>query len=189
MKKHQKSATREWIETIIIAVVLALFVRTFFVQSFKIPSGSMRKTLMEGDKILVNKLIYGPRIPFTHIELPSIREPKTGDIVVFKYPEDPKRDFIKRLIASENQSVEIKDNHVLVDGQRTGVEKIDKNIYYANGTFGDKEIKVPAENYYVLGDNSYVSKDSRYWGYVPKDNMVGKAFFIFWPPHRIGILK
>jgi len=96
MSKHNKSATREWIETIVIAVALALFVRTFFVQSFKIPSGSMRKTLIEGDKILVNKLIYGPKIPFTHIVLPSIREPKTGDIIVFKYPEDPKRDFIKR---------------------------------------------------------------------------------------------
>ena len=189
MSKQNKSAVREWVETLVIAIVLALFIRTFFVQSFKIPSGSMRKTLIEGDKILVNKLIYGPKIPFTHITLPAIREPKTGDIVVFKYPEDPKRDFIKRLIACENQSVKIEDNHVFVNHQKTGVEKIDTNTYYPNGTFGEKEVQVPPGNYYVLGDNSPVSRDSRYWGYVPEDNMVGKAFFIFWPPHRIGILK
>lgn len=189
MSKQNKSATREWVETLIIAIVLALFIRTFFVQSFKIPSGSMIPTLKVGDKLLVNKLIYGPKIPLTHIKLPAIREPKTGDIIVFKYPKDLKRDFIKRLIAGENQTVKIEDNHVFVNHQKTGIEKIDTNIYYPNGKFGEKEIQVPLGNYYVLGDNSYVSKDSRYWGYVPEDNIVGKAFFIFWPPYRIGILK
>jgi signal peptidase I len=189
MSKNSKSPVREWIETLVIAVVLALFIRTFFVQSFKIPSGSMRTTLLEGDKILVNKLIYGPKIPLTDIKLPAIRQPETGDIVVFKYPEDPKRDFIKRLIASENQKVKIDNNHILIDNVKTGIEKIDSNTYYANGPYGDKEIVVPANSYYVLGDNSYVSKDSRYWGFVPEDYVIGKAFFIFWPPHRIGVLK
>lgn len=189
MSKHHKSATREWIETIVIAVALALFIRAFFVQSFKIPSGSMRDTLLEGDKILVNKLIYGPKIPFTNIDLPSIRKPQTGDIVVFKYPIDPKRDFIKRLIASEGQTVEIIDNRVYVDGQPTGIEQIDSNIYYASGPFGNEKIIVPENSYFVLGDNSYVSKDSRFWGYVPEENIVGRAFYIFWPPHRFGILK
>ena len=189
MSKHNKSATREWVETIVIAVALALFIRTFFVQSFKIPSGSMIPTLKVGDKLLVNKLIYGPKIPFINIKLPSIRQPKTGDILVFKYPKNPKRDFIKRLIAGENQIVKMESNHVFVDDQITGIERIDNNMYYAYENFGKMDIKVPADSYYVLGDNSRVSKDSRYWGFVPEGNVVGKAFFIFWPPHRIGILK
>lgn len=187
--KVKKTATREWIETLLIAVVLALLIRVFIVQSFKIPSGSMRPTLKEGDKILVNKFIYGAKVPFTNIRFPAIRTPQIPDVVVFKYPLNPKRDFIKRFIAKEGDEVRIKDGKIFINSEVVDIPAVAKNYYYAGGPYGKDKINVPQGHYYVLGDNSNVSRDSRYWGYVPEDNLIGKAFFIFWPPHRIGILR
>ena len=187
--KSRKSATREWVETLVIAVLLALVLRTFFVQSFKIPSGSMIPTLKVGDKLLVTKITYGAKVPFTDFRLPGFKSPQRGDIIVFKYPLDEKRDFIKRLIGKEGDKVKINDGKIFIHGSQAELPQINKNHYYAAGPFGQDEILVPADSYYALGDNSYASKDSRYWGFVPEENIVGKAFFIFWPPHRIQILK
>lgn len=185
----KKSAAREWVETFVIAILLALTIRTFVVQSFKIPSGSMRPTLKEGDKLLVNKFLYGAKIPFTDIRFPAVREPEAGDIIVFKYPLDPKRAFIKRLIGKEGNKIKIEDGKIFINGEEADTEGIKKNYYYACGPYGQDEITVPDNSYYALGDNSNGSKDSRYWGYVPEENIIGKALFIFWPPHRVGILK
>ncbi len=190
-KAQFKSATREWIESIIIAFILAMFIRTFFFQAFRIPSGSMRMTLLEGDRLLVNKLYYGALMPMTHYRLPGISHPKRGDIIVFKFPEDPKRDFIKRLIAVGGEVVEIKFGDIYINGELV-LDPVIKNIYYYNrGDYGEvnKKIKVPEGYYFVLGDNSGSSHDSRYWGFVPQDNIIGKAEVIYWPPNRIRFIK
>jgi signal peptidase I len=173
---------RENLEVVVTAVVLALIIRTFVVQAFKIPTGSMRPTLIEGDRILVNKFIY------------RFTQPKRGDIIVFKYPEDKKKDFIKRLIATEGEIVNIIDGDILVNGKLVEVPQKIKQIYYYNkpdtiyGSDGS-DIRVPEGSFFVLGDNSASSRDSRYWGFVPKKYLVGKAFIIYWPLNRMRVLE
>ena len=189
--QKQKSNLREWVESVLIAVLLALFIRSFFIQAFKIPTGSMRMTLLEGDRILVNKLCYGAKIPFTKERLPGYSKPKRGDVVVFTYPEDHKRDFIKRLIAFGGETVEIKNGDIFINGKEITDQPI-KNIYYYNrGEYGNvnQKIIVPEHSYFVLGDNSASSKDSRYWGFVPGDFLIGRADIVYWPVVRVRFIK
>lgn len=190
-RSQQNAVVREWTESIVVALVLALLIRTFVIQAFKIPSGSMRMTLLEGDRILVSKYIYGPRVPFTNYRISGLGSPKRGDIVVFEYPEDRSRDFIKRLIAVGGDTVEIKDGHIYIDGKIYEDPLIKNRYYYNQGAYGQpgRKIKVPENHYFVLGDNSASSKDSRYWGFVPKDLMIGRAELIYWPPNRIRFIK
>jgi len=190
-KNHQKSVAREWVESILIAFILAMFIRAFFIQAFKIPSGSMRMTLIEGDRLMVNKLRYGPVFPFTKYRLPGLNGIQRGDIIVFKFPEDPKRDFIKRLIALEGDTVEIRSGDIYINGELFS-NAVMKNFYYYNqGEYGATEepIKVPEGYVYVLGDNSGSSHDSRFWGFVPEDYIVGRAEFIYWPFRRMRWLN
>lgn len=190
MSERKKSVVREWIESILIAFVLAMFIRTFFIQAFKIPTGSMRPTLLERDRILVAKFIYGAKIPFTDLRLPGITQPKRGDIIVFQYPEDPKKAFIKRLIATEGERVQISNGKVYINGRSIEEPLFSQRYYYNRGDYGErgKEIIVPKDSYYVLGDNSASSRDSRYWGFVPKKYLIGRAFLIYWPLNRIRII-
>jgi signal peptidase I len=185
------SAIREWTESIIIAFVCAMVIRVFVVQAFKIPTGSMRTTLLEGDVILVNKFIYGAKIPFTKLRLPAVRSPRRGDVVVFIYPEDPKKDFIKRLVATEGEAVEIKNGTIYINGEPQIDEIFSQKYYYNRGEFGQEgqKIIVPKDSYFVLGDNSQSSQDSRYWGFVPANNVLGRAILIYWPPNRIRLIK
>jgi signal peptidase I len=187
----RKSVVREWIESIIVAFILAMFIRTFFIQAFKIPTGSMKPTLLKGDRILVNKFIYGIKIPFTDLRFLKIREPKRGDVIVFKSPKDPKKDFIKRLVAVGGERVLISYGKIYINGKPLETPQFNQRYYYNRGEYGEegKEVIVPQDSYYVLGDNSVSSEDSRYWGFVPKKNLVGKAFLIYWPPNRIRIIK
>jgi len=185
----QKPIWRQWIETIVIAVTLALIIRSFVIEPFKIPSGSMEPTLKVGDKILVNKFIYGARIPFTNIFFPKIREPQTGDIMVFIYPVNHKKDFIKRVIAKGGDTVEIRNGNIYINGKLCNHPIIRDIHYYNVGPYGKDKIIVPEGYFYVLGDNSGNSKDSRFWGFVPEENRIGKAFLIWWPPHRVRLLK
>ena len=168
---------KEWINSILLALLLTLIIRTYVVQAFKIPSGSMRPTLMEGDKLFVNKYVY------------RFEKPHRGDIIVFKYPVDLKKDFIKRLIGLPGETIEIRDGKIHVDGRIQEDPSTLGKFYYYNhepyGGPGDK-IQVPENTYYVLGDNSANSTDSRFWGFVPKKNVLGKAIFRWWPPQRIG---
>ena len=183
-----KSQAREWAESIIIAVLLALVIRAFVVQAFKIPSGSMIPTFQVGDRIFVNKFLYGARIPFTDIRLPAVRAPKRGDIIVFRSPEDGKKDFVKRLIATEGETVEIRDGKIYIDNKVIDTPpSIRRVYYYNNGDFGNESqvIKVPKDSYYALGDNSSSSRDSRYWGFIPKKNLIGKVMVIYWPIYRM----
>ncbi|MFH1198690.1 MAG: signal peptidase I [Candidatus Omnitrophota bacterium] len=186
-----KIVAKEWIESIIIAAILALVIRTFVIQAFKIPTGSMRPTLLEGDIILVNKFIFGAKVPFTEIALPKLRDPKRGDVIVFIYPEDPKKDFIKRLIGLPGETVEIKNGTVYINDMPVMDPIFNQRFYYNRGDFGqeNKGIVVPKDSYFVLGDNSASSQDSRYWGFVPKSNVLGKALIIYWPLTRVRILK
>ncbi len=189
--RNSNSKVREWVESFVVALVLALFIRTFIIQAFKIPTGSMRVTLIEGDRILVNKLAYGPKIPLTKWRLPGYSHPQRGDVIVFTYPEDRKRDFIKRLIAVGGETLEIRQGRILIDGQPVD-DLVIRNIYYYNrGAYGveGEKITVPADSYFVLGDNSGSSKDSRYWGFVPKELLIGKAQVIYWPLNRIRFIK
>jgi len=191
VKKWLKRMMKEWGEPIIIAVILALFIRAFFIQAFKIPSGSMKPTLQEGDKIMVNKLLFGPKIPFTDYRLPALRGPRRGDIIVFVYPVDG-RDFIKRLAAVGGETIEIADGNILINGEPIkDPPEILRTYYYNRSVYGqrDRPIGVPEENYFVLGDNSNSSQDSRYWGFVPEENIIGRAMFIWWPPWRWQVLK
>ncbi|MFA5276545.1 MAG: signal peptidase I [Candidatus Omnitrophota bacterium] len=191
MKNQKKPVIREWVESIIIAFLLAMVIRAFLVQAFKIPSGSMRPTLLEGDLILVNKFIYGAKIPFTNKRLPALQDLKRGDVIVFIYPEDQKKDFIKRLVGLPGEEIEIKKYTIYVNDKPLLDPVFNRRYYYNGGDFAveGKKISVPKDHYFVLGDNSASSKDSRYWGFVPKDNVLGRAFLIYWPPNRIRIIK
>jgi len=191
MSLKKKSVLRDWVESIIVAFVLAMVIRAFIVQAFKIPTGSMRMTLIEGDLILVNKFIYGAKVPFTDLGLPALRQPKRGDVVVFIYPEDKKKDFIKRLVGLPGETVEIKGGSIYIN-DKPAAEAIFNRIYYFNkGDFGSpgQKIVVPGNSYFVLGDNSASSKDSRYWGFVTKDDLLGQAMIIYWPPQRIRVIR
>ena len=173
---------RENLEVVVTAVVLALIIRTFIVQAFKIPTGSMLPTLKVGDRILVNKFIYRFKVP------------SRGDIIVFISPEDKKKDFIKRLIASGGESLQIKDGNIWIGSKLLEEPETIRQIHYYNQAdtlYGEegKIIEVPKDNYFVLGDNSASSRDSRYWGFVPKKYLIGKAFLVYWPLNRIRILK
>jgi len=178
--KKTRYIIKEWVEPIIIAIILALIIRTFIVQAFKIPTGSMRPTLIEGDRILVNKFIY------------KFKEPERGDMLVFVSPEDKKKDFIKRLVALPEEAIEISNGTILIDDKAVSKDSIIREFYYYNrGDFSERgqAMHVPEDAYYVLGDNSLSSRDSRYWGFLPKKYLLGKAFLIYWPPTRIRILK
>jgi len=183
--KSKKKLFWEYLEAIVTALVLALIIRAYIVQAFKIPSGSMIPTLLVGDHILVNKFIYGTKIPFTDKRILIFRKPEKGDIIVFKYPEDPRKDFIKRVIATGGDTVEERNKVVYVNGVR-GLESYAH--HYDNGlrlggndprdNFGP--ITVPKNKIFVMGDNRDQSYDSRYWGFVDLKEVLGKALIIYW---------
>ena len=180
MNNKMRYLMKEWVEPIVIAIVLALIIRTFVVQAFKIPTGSMRTTLIEGDRILVCKFIY------------KFTQPKRGDVIVFISPEDKKKDFIKRLVGLPNENIQISNGAILINNNPAEEGSIlKKQHYYNRGDFGmdGQSVTVPNDAYYVLGDNSISSRDSRYWGFMPKKFLLGKAFLIYWPPNRIRVIK
>ena len=177
-KTKQKSVLREYVEAIVIAVVLALFIRTFVVQAFKIPSGSMKPTLLVGDHILVNKFIYGIKIPFTDKTLIKLGEPKREDVVVFKYPLDPQKDYIKRVIGLPGEKVELVNKVLFINGKVIDDPHASYSLYGNLRNFGP--VTVPAHHLFVMGDNRDESSDSRVWGFVPYANLRGEAFLIYW---------
>lgn len=208
---RKKPLWREYLEAIVIALFLALFIRAFVVQAFSIPSGSMLETLQIGDYLLVNKFSYGIRNPFTNQVLIPFGNPQPGDIVVFIYPKDPTKDFIKRVVGVAGDKIQIKDkklyiNDTLVETPQAVFKDnhiIDQNDHWiAAGSEGSKRdnfgpITVPPGQVFVMGDNRDHSYDSRFWGTVPLDNVRGKAWIIyfsldnkrFWPRwERLGKL-
>ncbi len=185
MSEKKKSVVRETVEAVLIALVLALFIRTFVIQAFKIPSGSMEPTLLIGDHLLVNKFIYGIRIPFTDVKLLSFKKPERGSVIVFRFPEDTSKDFIKRVIAVEGDTVEIKNKKLYINGKHlkdTHAHFVEKSILPRTvdprDNFGP--ITVPKNSIFVMGDNRDRSYDSRYWGFVDLKYVEGKALIIYW---------
>ena len=187
--RKRKSVVREYAEAIFIAILLALVIRTLIIQAFTIPSGSMMDSLLVGDYILVNKFLYGPEVPLTEHRMPGFREPARGDIIVFKYPQDEKRDFIKRIVGTPGDTVQVRGDQVYVNGKplvEPYVRKVEGPLgdraqpAYCGYAYGCEPTVVPAGSYFVMGDNRNNSQDSRYWGFVRKDKIKGKAFLIYW---------
>ena len=184
-KSKRKSVFREYAEALLIAVVLALFIRTFVVQAFKIPSGSMIPTLLVGDHILVNKFVYGIKIPFINKTLIPVSSPQRDDVIVFVYPVDQSKDFIKRVIGLPGEELEMAGKKIYVNGKpyddKYGNAK--RPLFHAGVEFGPV-IKVPEGHVFVMGDNRDNSSDSRVWGFVPLESIKGKALIIYWSwPH------
>jgi signal peptidase I len=190
----RKSVFREYAESAIIAVILALFIRTFIVQAFKIPSGSMIPTLVVGDHLLVNKFIYGVKIPFLRKTIIPVSQPKRGDVIVFIFPVDKSKDFIKRVIGLPGDKVEITGKKIYINGRLYK----DNHGYYAEDDpmaismeqkhFGP--VIVPKGHLFVMGDNRNHSYDSRFWGFVPLSYVKGKAMIIYWSwPHWKRFMK
>ena len=181
----------EWVKPLLYALIIALFIRTFIAQPFKIPTSSMVPTFKPGDKIFVNKFIYGAKIPLTNVRLPKMREPARGDIIVFLSPVEKKKYLVKRLVGLPGDRIEIKNGHLWINGSPVREPQILSSItYYNMGEYGKQGnvIEVPEGTYFALGDNSLNSVDSRYWGVFPKKNLVGKTFLIWWPVTRIKVV-
>jgi len=181
---RQKATVVEYIEAILWALVLTLFLRAFVIQAFRIPSESMVPTLLVGDFLFVNKFEYGAKIPFTHIRLPGLRAPRRGDVIVFQWPVNPSKDFIKRCIATGGQTVEVRNKQVIVDGdtlKEPYAVHIDPGVhppgYDVRDTFGPYTVR-PGE-LFMMGDNRDNSNDSRFWGPVSMDLVKGRAMFIY----------
>ena len=186
-----KSTLREYFESIVIAVILALFIRTFVVQAFKIPTGSMEENLLIGDHLLVNKFVLGPSLSGVERALLPIGEIEREDVIVFKYPEEPERDFIKRVIGLPGETLEVRDKKVFVNGQPLDepyAHYIDApttpSEFHEVTSFDVRErygpVTVPPNQYFVMGDNRDNSQDSRYWGFLPREHIKGKALLIYW---------
>ena len=180
----KKKFIKEYLEPIVIAVLIALFIRTFIIQAFKIPSSSMEPTLLVGDHLLVNKFIYGINIPFTDTKLFQFKSPKRGDIIVFIYPRDRSKDFIKRVIGTEGEKVEIIRNKIYINGKliddRWGHYQEESNwIKYLQPIEKFGPVLVPKHSLFVLGDNRDNSQDSRFWGFVNINAVRGEAFIIY----------
>ncbi len=200
MEVSKKSIIREYAEALIIAIILALTIRVFVVQAFKIPSGSMIPTLMIGDHILVSKLAYGFQLPkdcefqvsfppvtcFSSTIVMNFDPPSRGDIIVFRYPEDENKDFIKRVIGLPGDTIHIQNKHVIVNGQplldEGFTQRVDPGII--DGRINPRDnlgpLTVPPDSYFVMGDNRDQSLDSRFWGFVRMDKIKGRAFLVYW---------
>jgi signal peptidase I len=180
----RKGKVREYVEAFAVALLIALVVRTLAIQAFKIPSSSMEKTLLIGDHIFVNKFIYGYHVPYTKGRILQFTDPSRGDIIVFVFPEDRSKDFIKRVVAVPGDKVEIRQKKLLVNGKPLA----EPYTQYADGPDVDRFVRsrdnmgpitVPLRKLFVMGDNRDRSYDSRFWGFVEMDEVIGKAMFIY----------
>ena len=188
---YRKSVVREYFESFCIAVILALFVRTFVVQAFKIPSASMQNNLLIGDHLLVNKFVFAPTLSSIENLLLPIAPIRRGDIIVFKFPKDPDRDFVKRVIGLPGETVEMRNKRIFINGTRidepyvhflypvdeNATNTVDMSTSGAQLNYGP--VVVPPDMYFMMGDNRDNSEDSRFWGFMPRANVKGKALFIY----------
>ena len=189
-QSFKKSTIREYFESIVIAVILALFIRTFVVQAFKIPTGSMENNLLIGDHLLVNKFVFGPSASALEKAVMPLGTITRGDVVVFKYPEEPERDFIKRIIGLPGETVEGVKGHVeICSAPQVGCHVLKEPYLAQQGSMTDfAPVRVPQGQYFMMGDNRAVSDDSRYWGTLPRANIIGEAFATYWPLDRLRTL-
>lgn len=181
----RKFFSRENIEAVLVAIVLALFIRTFVVQAFKIPSGSMLETIQLGDHILVNKFIYGIKIPFLQKTIIPIKDPQRDDIIVFIPPHEPDKDYIKRVVGVAGDVIEIRNKQLFRNNELITADyeiHTDPNIFPRGISPRDNlgPVTVPENSLFMMGDNRDSSLDSRYWGTVRLDKVKGKAMIIYW---------
>ena len=189
----RKSTIREYFESIVIAVILALFIRTWVVQAFKIPTGSMENALLIGDHLLVNKFVFAPTVVDTErVVLPN-GDVARGDILVFKFPLDPERDFIKRVIGLPGERLEVRDKRIYIDDTPLEEPYLPSHMthlvpgaYAVNGRDNHGPIAIPEGHYFVMGDNRDNSEDSRFWGVLPHDHIKGKAVVVYWSYDAVG---
>jgi signal peptidase I len=183
--KDKKRLVREYAEAIIIALIAALIIRAYVIQAFKIPSGSMIPTLLIGDHILVNKFIYGTTIPFSDKRILVFKKPERGDIIVFKYPDNPKKDFIKRVVATGGDKIESRNKVMYVNGEKLSepyAQHTDDTMLSSGMSKRDnfEPITIPENKFFVMGDNRDQSHDSRFWGFVDLKEIKGEALVIYW---------
>ena len=183
---YRKSTAREYFESICVAVILALFVRTFVVQAFKIPTGSMENNLLIGDHLLVNKFVFAPTVTGLEEAVLPIDPIRRGDIIVFKYPEEPERDFIKRVIGLPGETIELRKKRVYIDETLLDEPYVRFLIPPGEDDGGDFDVRVqygpvtvPEGHYFMMGDNRDNSQDSRYWGFLPEEYVKGRALFVY----------
>jgi signal peptidase I len=208
------SALWEWGKTLLIAFALFFVVRTFFIEAFKIPSGSMERTLLAGDFLLVNKLVYGAQIPFTGRNLPAIRKPRRGDVIVFQYPSEPSKNFVKRLVGLPGDTLAMENGVLIRNGSPVEESYVSHSEPGSDPTMDDfywqrnymvrtaeastenfrppsrnnwGPLVVPEKNYFVLGDNRDNSLDSRYWGFVPDSLVRGRPMFVYYSFSRDSV--
>ncbi|MCK5219543.1 signal peptidase I [bacterium] len=194
LKVAKTNIVLEYVDSGFIAILLALIIRVLLIQAFKIPSGSMENTLMIGDHLLVNKCIYGTDIPFTDRTILKIRDPKRGDIIVFKYPVNPRKDYIKRCIGLPGDTLEIKDKVLYINGEPQNENYVtfrDIRIRPRELSFRDNfgPITVPPDHFFMMGDNRDCSHDARFWGFLPRKLIKGKAWVIYWPIPRWRVIR
>jgi signal peptidase I len=189
--EREKSTIREYWEALLIAIVFVNFARVFVFQAFKIPSGSMEDNLKVGDHIIVNKFIYGPKGDSFLSKLVPLRDVRRGDIVVFRYPEDPQTDFVKRVVGLPGETIAVRDKKVFIDGKALDEPYV---VFIDNKAFPNNEflpeqyrlrdnfgpVTIPPDQYFAMGDNRDNSRDSRYWGTVPRGYIKGRAFMVYW---------
>ncbi len=200
----KKSALRDWMMTIVYSIILALIIRTYILAAFLVPTGSMADTLRPGDRLVALEFIYGFRVPFTKHRILALTEPHRGDVIVFDSDGieklDKDKNYVKRLVGTGGERLRIApekpdlslrwSGRVHIDGKP--IEEpasIAGKMYYPAGEYGSREVVVPAEHFFMLGDNVENSRDSRYWGFVPRENVIGKAVAIYWPPGRMGLIR
>ena len=183
------SSSREWYESLLVAAIFVLFVRTFVVQTYQVPTGSMESTILVGDHLLVNKFAYGPRLPMFARALPY-RDVRRGDIIVFKKPGDDVNDgnvLVKRAVGGPGDTITVRNKQLFVNGQpadERSVQHIDSETYTAGDPRGPRDefgpFAVPPGRYFGMGDNRDNSLDSRFWGSIPRENIFGRPFVIYW---------
>lgn len=203
-KLPKENKIRDWVEPAFEAIIIAIIIRTFLIQAFKIPTSSMEDTLLINDHIIANKFIYGTtifypemkdgKLKFKTAKILRFSKPKRGDVVIFRYPVDPKMMFIKRCIGLPGDTIEIKDKIVYVNNKKLDEKYVfHKDFrtfpkdYVPRDNFGP--IKVPEGHYFVMGDNRDYSSDSRFWGFLPDEYLRGKAWIVYWPPNRWRFIK
>lgn len=206
MSKNWQKITLEYTQALFIALILAFFIRSFVIQAFKIPSGSMLQTLQIGDHLLVNRFIYGVKLPLINKKIIPVSEPKFQDIIVFEFPEDRSKDFIKRVIGLPGDTIEIKDKIVYRNGEKIAEPYVQHTSAQIITTSYPMEewpphgfdprardnlgpIKVPQGKYFVMGDNRDESYDSRFWGFVSEDDILGKAWIIYWSWKGFSLIR
>lgn len=186
-----RSKTKRIITKIIIVLAVLIVVGNICFQLYRIPTTSMVPSLMPGDYIFANRLVYGIRLPFANTRIFQMRKPRRADIVVFRAPGDGQKVYVKRLIALSGEHVLLREGNIYINGKELVEPTIARNYYYNQGSYGvgQEGVVVPENKYFFLGDNSIASADSRFWGFVGERDIIGKAVCIWWPPARIAMVE